>query len=183
MFFRLHAAPTGRAHRHPTLLSALLVASAFWLGSCYRAEIDLSPLAEAGGGSGQRLGPSDGGSEPASAGASSGNVDSNGASGGRCQDPPLSADDQTCLITGEKPTLSMCVADPKGWPGCYNGGCSVCTQNGVVRDYPYYLRWHPCCSANDTCSNHDKFRCNSLCPAPTEHDKVPPCGENDPNPG
>jgi hypothetical protein len=149
------------------------------LGSCYRAEIDLSPLAEtrAGapslsetGGSGQQVATGDGG-------------EFNEATRSNCQDPPFSPDDLTCHITGEKPTRSMCVADPKGWPGCYDGGCSVCTHDGVVPGYPYYFKWHPCCSANDTCSNHDPFRCNPLCPQPTEHDKVAPCGENDPNPG
>jgi hypothetical protein len=49
--------------------------------------------------------------------------------------------------------------------------------------YPYYFVWHPCCILNDTCSNHDPLYCNPLCPKPTEHDRVAPCGAHDPNPG
>lgn len=106
--------------------------------------------------------------------------------GGACQDEPLSVEHSVCHVTGVKPGVKEC-AEADGseyrWRGCYNGGCAVCTLHGELPGYPYYFDWHPCCSKNDTCSNHDPFVCNALCPAPTEHDKVAPCGKLDPNPG
>ena len=89
---------------------------------------------------------------------------------------------EVCHLLGVKPGLKEC-AEPDSseqrWPGCYDGGCSVCTVKGEVPGYPYYFDWHPCCGKNDTCGQNKLFICNSLCPAPTEHDKVAPCIKRD----
>ncbi|HVY28383.1 MAG TPA: hypothetical protein VHB79_17630 [Polyangiaceae bacterium] len=201
---------------------------AIQLGSCYRAEIDLSAYADmvagagttgassaggdliglagmasgvggiasgaggvasgagaggdAGGNASAMSGAGGEGGTPAQSGDGAGG-DSAGA-GGQCQDPALSAWDHSCLISGLKPSTKVCAPqDLDGWKGCYDGGCMVCTRHGVLPGYPYYFAWHPCCSPNDTCSNHNPFYCNPLCPPPTEHDQVAPCGTDDPNPG
>jgi hypothetical protein len=124
------------------------------------------------------------GGEAALGGAGGGGILIN--MGGACQDEPMSAEHAVCHLTGIKPGVKECAEADSGehrWKGCYNGGCAVCTLHGELPDYPYYFDWHPCCSKNDTCSNHDPFVCNALCPLPTEHDKVAPCGKLDPNPG
>lgn len=105
---------------------------------------------------------------------------------GDCEDETLSSAHALCHITGERPGAKECAeadSSEQSWQGCYDGGCSVCTLHGELPGFPYYFDWHPCCSRNDTCSNHDLFVCNALCPAPTEHDKVAPCGRLNPNPG
>jgi hypothetical protein len=155
---------------------ALALALTVQLGSCYRAEIDLSALADpSGGGSAAPLG---GGASDVSgeggAGAMSG-------APSECHDAPFDTVQATCQLAG--PPALCSEQDPNGWRGCYLGGCYVCSVDGKVPDYPYYFAWHPCCKPNDTCSNHDFFYCDPRCPPPTEHDRVAPCGENDPNPG
>lgn len=171
------------------LLAALLVIP---VGSCYRAEIDLSAFADMVTGGGGNLG------QAGSAGTSSASTEAGGGAGGdgaggetagasgECVDPPIVGWDHTCLVSELKPPPEVCAPQDKtaatGWHGCYNGGCSVCTLRGTLPGYPYYFVWHPCCIRNDTCSNHDPFWCNPLCPPPTEHDRVAPCGAHDPNP-
>lgn len=186
-------------HRPVHRLASALLAGVvvIQLGSCYRAEIDLSAYADMVAGSG---GTSSAGGVPsaasqagiaAEAGAagetgSAGAVAAAGAGGEpmQCEDPDFGAWNHSCLISGEKPPVEVCAPqDTAGWRGCYNGGCAVCTEEGKLPGYPYYFAWHPCCSPNDTCSNHKPFYCNRLCPPPTERDRFAPCGQNDPNPG
>jgi hypothetical protein len=168
------------------------------VASCYRAEIDLAPLADAAGtgndhpsgASAHAAGGSSAGGDGGQAAEPGGNAGSAGSDNPAvippCEDTPLSAEDQACALTGLKKTAAECndqVGPPAGWQGCYNGGCAVCTLRGELPGYPHYFDWHRCCSMNDTCSNHDPRYCNALCPPPTEHDKVAPCGRSDPNPG
>jgi len=174
--------------------------SALSAGGCYRAEIDLSPLTDtlagtANGGTGAQPSGGTGGTAQSGGsadttahtdtvvrkgpligrgGAGGAGVDLPDSTSGACEEPAFSADDTTCHIT-KKPSAAMCSQDPSGWPGCYAGSCSVCTLNGIVPGYPHYLDWHPCCSANDACSNHPPVNCDARCPEPTDHDKVAPC--------
>lgn len=90
-----------------------------------------------------------------------------------CIDEQVTAEEEVCRRLGapERAECSEQAAD--GWKGCYFGNCLVCSKS--VLDYPYYFDWHPCCKVNDTCYSNDPMRCNSLCPAPTEREKSPPC--------
>lgn len=192
------------------------VSSLIQAGSCYRAEIDLSVLLDAGGSGGvvgagaasSSAGAGESGAEHAAGGESlrggapnggdnAGQGGAGGAAGdasqelggagagasngdGPCEDPPFSVDDKFCNDTGIKPDRIACVEQDvslKGFEGCYNGGCAVCTVHGEVPDYPYYFDWHPCCQKNPNCGSLPRFYCNERCPRPTEHDKVPPCGK------
>jgi hypothetical protein len=139
-----------------------------------------------GGSDGGASGRSDGGASGRSDGGASGRSDggaSGGSEGGASGAPPATP---TCDPTPEdavqhecrrrKPSEATCdEQDVAGWNGCYDGGCSVCTV--VLSKYPYYLARHPCCEPNKTCSVHAPRRCSSLCPPPTEHDKLPFCFE------
>ncbi|HWA76012.1 MAG TPA: hypothetical protein VG937_26925 [Polyangiaceae bacterium] len=128
-------------------------------GSCYRAELDVSPWT--------RQSPEGGDSSLGAAGASG------GSSGAACDDTSLDSVQQECR-QGALPTRLDCSPpDEPGWSGCYDGGCAVCTKS--VREYPYYFDWHPCCLANDTCGSSAPVKCNARCPQPTEHDKRKPC--------
>lgn len=123
-----------------------------------------------GSGSGGAAGNDAGGEGGSSAGAS--------GQGGApaeptCIDEPLTADEEVCRLLGAPSGGECSEQDPGGWMGCYNGNCQVCTKSVV--DYPYYFDWHPCCKANTTCGSNDPVFCNSLCPPPTEREKIPPC--------
>jgi hypothetical protein len=158
--------------------------------SCYRAEVDLSPLlddqAQSGGGvvsagageagmSGS-FGATVGGASGGADGGASGGADG-GASGGAagtptCDPTPEDAVQNQCRL--RLPSKQSCdEQDPVGWNGCYAGGCSICTK--ILIEYPYYLERHRCCQANATCGVHAPVRCSPLCPPPTELDKRPLC--------
>ena len=204
-----------------------MTAALLLLGSCYRAEVDLSLLLDAsvtsgapsgagalsssgaagegayGSGGSATAGSSAGGDVALEGGADLGGQGGNGGgaeqvggqagdgwttinAGGACHDPPFNADDEACRISGVKPGNVSCMPpdlSQNAWNGCYNGGCSVCVVHGELPGYPYYFDWHPCCQKNSTCSNHPYFVCNELCPEPTEHDKVAPCGKRGRDPG
>ena len=136
-----------------SLFSALSMAA-----SCYRAQIDLTPLVD----------------DLPSAGASGAAGDAGGAAANvDCDRAPLDAVQEQCHSVF-KPTAADChEADPAGWDGCYAGGCAVCSEK--FSDFPHYLDWHPCCEANPTCNRNLPVTCNVRCPAPTEHDKIAPC--------
>ncbi len=156
------------------LLAVFLVAALPPGASCYRAEIDLTPLLDdkaqpdggvlAAGGAGESA---IGGNEPAPA--------AGGAAGApTCDRTPDAAAQYQCRL--RPPAKQACdEEDSPGWQGCYDGGCAICTE--VIADYPYYLARHPCCIRNDTCSVHAPRKCSPLCPPPTELDKLPPCYE------
>ena len=148
-----------------TFLVGALLAGA----NCYRAEVDLAPLlddqSQSSGGVMVGAGEAGiGGSVEPSAGAAMGAPVCDATP----EDP---AQYQCCLRAPSKQTCDE--QDVNGWSGCYNGGCSICTE--VLIDYPYYLMRHPCCGPNTTCSVHEPRRCSPLCPPPTELDKVPVC--------
>jgi hypothetical protein len=172
---------------------------AFAVSSCYRAEIDLTALS--GKAPGGTTASSSGGAPSGAAGMSAGGAaghDPNTAGGAAgsdaggeggvsagaagqssttveppCIDEQVTAEEEVCRQLGapERAECSEQAAD--GWKGCYFGNCLVCSKS--VIGYPYYFDWHPCCKVNDTCYSNDPMRCNSLCPAPTEREKSPPC--------
>jgi hypothetical protein len=165
-----------------TFLAGALTAGA----SCYRAEVDLSPLLEdqaASGGGVVSAGAGEAsmsGSVGATTGGTSGGADgraSGGADGGAagtptCDPTPEDAVQHQCRL--RLPSKQSCdEQDAVGWNGCYAGGCSICTK--ILIEYPYYLERHRCCQANATCGVHAPVRCSSLCPPPTELDKRPLC--------
>jgi len=138
--------------------------------SCYRAEVDLAPLlddpSQSGGGAlmaGAGEAGVGGSVEPAAGGA---------AGAPTCDPTPEDSVQHQCRLRA--PSKATCdEQDVDGWSGCYNGGCSICTE--VLQDFPYYLMRHPCCGPNTTCSVHEPRRCSPLCPPPTELDKLPVC--------
>jgi hypothetical protein len=161
-----------------SLLTPLLAAS------CYHAEIDLKPLLDSDSsgtsGSGGQTAVGQGGLPELVAGGApeetAGAAGVGGDVGIECDDAPLDDEQNACLLL--PPTMAECDAQRRGdWKACYAGGCMVCTPNeeGVVPGYPYYFKWHPCCRPNSTCSVHPPEICDARCPAPTEHDAVPPC--------
>lgn len=158
--------------------------------SCYRAEVDLKPLlddalssagganggAAPAGGAGEAInkgGEREGGESGAA--GEQGQAGAAGAAGPAACDPtPDDAVQSQCRL--RPPSKQVCDEQAKpGWAGCYNGGCSICTE--VLVDYPYYLARHPCCGPNTTCGVHAPLLCSPLCPPPTELDKKPPCYE------
>jgi hypothetical protein len=150
------------------LTSAVLVGS-----SCYRAEIDLTPLLDdmSLGGGGAPLSGAAG--TAMSAGGGAGDA-ATGAGGVACDDVSVLEQTQEVCRSLRTPTAAECYEQaPDGWAGCYAGGCTVCTEQ--LREYPHYFDWHPCCRPNDTCAPIHPVTCNVRCPAPTEHDKIPPC--------
>jgi hypothetical protein len=184
------------------VLGTLLAGASLTGGSCYRAEVDLAPLlydsSQSGGGGMVTVGAgeagmggsagakSGGGTGGASAGADGGATDGAGgaADGGASGAADRAAGSPTCDPTPEdavqyqcrrrEPSKEQCdEQDVGGWNGCYNGGCSVCTE--ILIEYPYYLERHRCCHANATCGVHEPVRCSPLCPPPTELDKRPLC--------
>jgi hypothetical protein len=128
---------------------------------------------DAGGEGGVRTGAagSDAGGE---GGASAGAGGQGGATvEATCINEPLTPDEELCRLLGP-PTRAECSEQAQdGWEGCYFGNCLVCSKSVV--DYPYYFDWHPCCQVNTTCKSNPPMPCNSLCPAPTEREKSPPC--------
>jgi hypothetical protein len=163
------------------ILAASLVGALSAGASCYRAEVDLAPLADdpsPAGGGGATVGAGEAGMS-GGVDATGGRADGGGggASGGAavaptCDSTPEDAVQYECRL--RKPSKQSCdEQDAAGWNGCYDGGCSICTQ--VLIDYPYYLERHRCCQANATCSRHEPYRCSPLCPPPTELDKRPVC--------
>lgn len=170
---------------------AISVGALFAGVSCYRAEVNLAPLLDdapsgaggaesggmsAGGGAGDAMsvaGERSGGES--GAGGELGNAGAAGAAGPPACDPtPDEPSQSQCRL--RPPAKQVCDEQAKpGWAGCYNGGCSICTE--VLVDFPYYLARHPCCGPNTTCGVHDPLLCSPLCPPPTELDKKPPCYE------
>lgn len=172
----------------------------FLASSCYRAEIDLTDLmgrnAQAGSASGadapmsgaaamtmSGAGASSegGGGASSEGGGGSATSDGGGGEGGavavECDPSPLDELQWNCLYLG-RPSREACLQQEEngelsGWPGCYDGACNACTK--LLRDYPYYFAWHPCCWANDTCKSNDPAQCSVACPAPSERDKHPIC--------
>lgn len=141
------------------LLSVLSVLSVV---ACYRAQIDVRTDGSAG-----------------QAGAGFGAAGSGGSA-----DAPADGGDAGCLDAAVEdaqfecqtvlPTKSECASqDANGWNGCVDGGCSVCVD--VLRKYPYYFSWHPCCEPNLYCAASAHVKCNARCPAPTEQDRLRPC--------
>jgi hypothetical protein len=163
--------------------------------SCYRAEIALTDLMDpASGGTTAASGAgTPNGAAGVGAGGAAGHDASTGggAAGGEggvsagaagqssttaeppCIDEQVTPDEEICRQLGAPDRAECSEQASDGWKGCYFGNCLVCAKS--VLDYPYYFDWHPCCKVNDTCSSNDPMRCNSLCPAPTEREKSPPC--------
>jgi hypothetical protein len=179
---------SSRASARLAFAVGVSVWAALVVSSCYRAEIDLTPLLSdpqsvMGGSSGDGSVPLAGGAPEPMGGsggssmpmAGAGQEATAGAGGAACDDAPLDAVQSGCLLL--EPTVAECDDQPAdGWAGCYAGGCMACTpQTKLVPGFPYYFKWHPCCQPNTTCSNHPPQVCNARCPAPTEHDTVPPC--------
>jgi hypothetical protein len=152
------------------VLSAFLLGALVTGASCYRAEVDLAPFVHDQSPSAGGVGMA-GAGEAGSGGA--GEAGSGGTTGAPiCDMTPEDAVQYQCRLRA--PSKQTCdEQDVDGWSGCYNGGCSICTE--VLLDYPYYLMRHPCCGPNTTCSVHEPRRCSPLCPPPTELDKVPLC--------
>ncbi|MEP7052041.1 MAG: hypothetical protein ABJB12_16870 [Pseudomonadota bacterium] len=101
-----------------------------------------------------------------------------GATEPACDSTPLSSDYADCH--GLLPDKQQCsVPDPNGWNGCYDGGCTVCSD--VLQAFPFYFAWHPCCQPNDFCTSELRGRCNERCPAPGARDQVKPCWSRTPN--
>lgn len=170
-----------------------LVGALFTGVSCYRAEIDLAPLLEdalAGAGGTASTGTPSGGSAGDAAsfagerGSGDGGVGGESAVGGtgvagsagapKCDPTPDEAIQGQCRL--RPPAKQVCdEQDKPGWAGCYNGGCSICSE--VLVEFPYYLARHPCCGPNTTCGVHSPLLCSPLCPPPSELDKKPPCYE------
>ena len=147
------------------LVGGFLVAASLTAGSCYRAEIDLTPLVDdmSLGGAGA---PASGAGDAAPGGAAGAGAEV------VCDDSKEDPVQTACRL--EPATKAQCdeqAAD--GWQGCYAGGCEVCQE--LLVDYPFYQDWHSCCHINPTCSTNVPLKCNSRCPAPTERDKHPRC--------
>lgn len=142
-----------RARGLELALAMALAALSLANPACYRVEMNLQELAD--GSSGSVLGGA-------------------GGESAECDDSPVDDVQESCRKFG-LPSRAQCAEqDPDGWLGCYDGGCRVC--NKMLRDYPYYLAWHPCCSDDDnTCNSNSPVVCNPRCPAPTERDRVRPC--------
>ncbi|HEX2870438.1 MAG TPA: hypothetical protein VHP33_04265 [Polyangiaceae bacterium] len=161
--------------------------------SCYRAEVDLAPLLDdtrsgAGGSASGGTALGGGAGDTASFAGERGGGESGaggelaigrGGAGGSAAAPE-------CDPTPDEPIQAQCrlrppaklvcdEQDKPGWAGCYNGGCSICTE--VLVEFPYYLTRHPCCGPNTVCGVHSPLLCSPLCPPPTELDKKPPCYE------
>jgi hypothetical protein len=147
-------------------LAASYVGALSTVASCYRVEVDLAPLVDdesPSGGSAVTVGAGEAGT--------SGGAEAEAAAP-NCDSTPEDFVQHQCRLRA--PSKQMCdLQETYGWSGCYDGGCSICTE--ALLDYPYYLKRHPCCSPNPTCSVHDPRRCSPLCPAPTVFDKVPVC--------
>jgi hypothetical protein len=149
-------------------LVASLVGALATAASCYRVEVDLAPLADD---------ESSAGDSAVMVGAGEAGISSGAGAGGTtgapiCDRTPEDGVQHQCRLRA--PSKEMCdLEEPYGWSGCYDGGCSICTQ--ALLEYPYYLMRHPCCSPNPTCSVHEPRRCGPLCPSPTVFDKVPMC--------
>jgi hypothetical protein len=170
------------------LVFGFLVSAVSMGASCYRAQIDLTPLAdemaEAGGGAppssagepsnGGTSEPTGGAPEPGSGGMSAPSDGGAGqpSSGAACDTTPMDPAQHVCQLRHATAAECSEQAQP-GWAGCYAGGCKICVE--VLVDYPHYFDWHPCCEPNPTCSVHAPIKCNALCPAPTELDKAQPC--------
>ncbi len=171
-----------RRHARVGLVGCSLVGALSVGASCYRAEIDLTPLfddvPEAGGGalSSSADEPSSGGASESSSGGvgqpSGGGTSEPTAGAAACDDTLLDPAQSECHR--RRATAAECSEQAQpGWAGCYAGGCKICVEELV--DYPHYFDWHPCCEPNPTCSVHKPLKCNALCPAPTELDKLLPC--------
>lgn len=143
--------------------------------ACYRAQIDLVPEADAAAGNAGAIVAGSNGSGGSSAGAqaaggAAGAVESAGSGG--CDGSAVADAELECRTV--LPSKSQCATqDPSGWNGCADGGCNVCVDVSV--DYAYYFSWHPCCTPNLYCAASTRVKCNSRCPAPTPHDRIPPC--------
>jgi hypothetical protein len=173
----------------------------FLASSCYRAEIDLTNLmgtdSASGAGAPTMSGAAattvsgasassqgGGGSATSDAGGSATSEAGRGGEGGgavavECDASPLDDLQWSCSYLG-RPSREACLQQEEngelsGWQGCYDGACNACTK--LLRDYPYYFAWHPCCRANDTCKSNTPVHCAVACPAPSERDKHPRCPE------
>jgi hypothetical protein len=148
------------------VLAASLVGGLSTGVSCYRAEVDLAPLVDDDESSG-------GGAVTVGAGTVGMSGGADGTTGARiCDTTPEDDVQHQCRL--RPPSTQMCdLEETYSWSGCSDGGCSICIE--ALRDYPYYLKRHPCCSPDSTCSVHERRRCSPLCPAPTVFDKVPVC--------
>lgn len=158
--------------RGPVLL-ALCVLGGLVAASCYRAEIDLNVLMDAAAGGTTAAAGSDSSGGEADGGAL-GEAGQAGAGGQEpsCVDDELDAVQAECQRLGH-PTAEQCMFAPGGWDGCVAGACYVCTK--LLRDYPYYFQWHPCCLRNPTCYSNQPYKCDARCPRPTERDQHPRC--------
>jgi hypothetical protein len=166
----------------------------FLASSCYRAEIDLTNLMGRGaqGGSASGAGaPTMGGAAATTVsgagpmsevgGGATGEAGSSGegAVAVECDPSPLDEVQWSCAYL-DRPSREACLQQEEsgelsGWNGCYDGACNACTK--LLRDYPYYFAWHPCCQANSTCKSNTPRNCTVACPAPSERDKHPRCLE------
>jgi hypothetical protein len=160
--------------------------AALTAGSCYRAEIDITVLgsepaaAGAAGTSGDVAGmPAAagdraglGGAATGTGGASAGTNEPGGAAGAPVCDDAL--DDVQAVCRLRIPSRAECsLQDARGFTGCSDGGCIVCDD--VLKKYPYYFQWHPCCEPNFACATSLRVKCNARCPAPSEQDQRAPC--------
>lgn len=148
------------------LVGSFLAAALSTGVSCYRAEVDLTPLLDD---------PSPAGGAELTAGAA-GEANESAANGGAgepaCEMLPEDPVQYQCRLRA--PPKAVCdTQDSPGWAGCYNGGCSICQE--VLRFFPGYSARHPCCTVNTTCGKHAPLKCSPLCPPPTVLDMVEPC--------
>jgi len=136
----------------------------------------------AGGAAGHAVEGMVGGAGTAGADAGNGGADAAGAeagSGGAGGDAGVKCEraleplQEECSQFGLPLPATCHQTTPTGWDGCIDGGCNVCVE--AVVDYPYYFKWHPCCTLNTTCGGQALYTCNERCPAPTERDKTAPC--------
>lgn len=147
-------------------LGACLALALAGAASCYRAEIDLTPLFDDPPSAG---GSASGGAASSDSGASDAGANAAGAACDATPDDPLQ---YQCRL--REPSKQVCdEQDLDGWSGCYFDGCHVCVE--ALADYPYYLARHPCCPPNPVCSVHAPIKCSPLCPPPTALDQRPPC--------
>ena len=147
------------------LVGSFLVAALSTGASCYRAEVDLTPLLD---------GQSPAGGAVLTAGAA-GEAGEAGESAGAPPACEMMLEDPVqyqCRL--RPPSKEVCdTQDSPGWAGCYNGGCAICQE--VLALFPGYLARHPCCTVNVTCGMHAPLKCSPLCPPPTALDMVEPC--------
>jgi hypothetical protein len=152
---------------------------------CHRAEIDVDRLVDKGDRSAVVGGAETGPESSQGHGAQGAEVDGDTSSGrGESAGPKDGRDDIAELLCRDplEPAQEDCLllekydcSEPSGpsWVGCA-GACEVCED--LLREFPYYLEWHPCCRAAP-CGDSPRV-CDERCPPPATRDKVKPCHDD-----